>query len=82
MYMQNSNSGVERKILGGLHRLWAFLFGFIYYAAKGSIGWAAISFLTANGLLIGLPLWNRTIIQRHYENQGWKTIERPTNQTQ
>lgn len=75
MRMQNAASGVERKVLGGLHRLWAFLFGFIYYAAKGAWGWAFISFFTANGLFIGLPLWNRSIIQGHYENNGWRVLK-------
>jgi len=75
MRMENVASGVERKILGSFHRLWALLFGFIYYAAKGAWGWAIISFFTANGLFIGLPLWNRTIIQGHYENNGWRIMK-------
>ncbi|ATG49517.1 hypothetical protein [Celeribacter ethanolicus] len=72
--MENSGSGVQRPVLGALHRLWAFLFGFIYYAAKGAWGWAIISFFTANGLFILLPLFNRTIIVRTYENQGWREL--------
>lgn len=72
MRMQHATSGVEREVLGGLHRFWAFLFGPLYYAAKGAWVWAVISFFTANGLFILLPLWNRMIIVRHYENQGWR----------
>ena len=74
MIMENSHSGVKRKVLGGLHRLWAFLFGFIYYGSKGAWGWAFISVITANGLFIIMPLWNRTIIRGHYENTGWREI--------
>lgn len=72
MKMQNASSGVERQVLGGLHRLWAFLLGPFYYAAKGAWGWALISLFTLNGIWIGLPLYNRTIIQGHYENNGWR----------
>lgn len=75
MRMENAASGVERQVLGGLHRLWAFLFGFIYYAAKGAWGWAFISFFTANGLFIIMPLYNRSIIRGHYENNGWRTMK-------
>lgn len=74
MVMERVDTGVRRQVLGPLHRLWAFLFGFIYYAAKGSMGWAVISFFTLNGLFLLLPLWNRTIIQGHYENQGWRVV--------
>lgn len=73
--MQNAHTGVRRQVLGGLHRLWCFLFGSLYYAAKGAWGWAFISFVTANGLFIGLPLWNRSIIKAHYENNGWREID-------
>ncbi|SMO63922.1 hypothetical protein [Paracoccus laeviglucosivorans] len=76
MIMENAHSGVQRKVLGGFHRLWCFLFGFIYYAAKGAYGWAIVSFFTANGLLIGLPLWNRSIVVGHYENNGWRRVDR------
>lgn len=75
MIMKHSTSGVTRQVLGPLHRLWAFLFGFLYYASKGSVGWAAISFFTANGLLIGLPLWNRSIVKNHFENNGWVRVD-------
>ena len=34
-----------------------------------------ISFFTANGLLIIMPLYNRTIIRGHYENSGWRVVE-------
>ena len=75
--MENATSGVVRKVIGPLHRLWAFLFGFIYYASKGAWGWAVVSFFTANGLFVGLPLWNRTIIRCYYENNGWRVVQRP-----
>lgn len=77
MYMENPVTGVRRKVLGGFHRLWAFLFGFLYYAAKGALGWAVISFFTANGLFILLPLYNRTIIRSDYETKGWREVPRP-----
>lgn len=73
--MENSSSGVQRTVLGGLHRLWSLLFGFIYYAFKGMWGWAIISFFTANGLFILMPLWNRTIVTQSYENSGWRIVE-------
>lgn len=72
--MENAVSGVRRPILGRFHRLWCFLFGFIYYASKGAWGWAVISLFTANGLWIGLPLFNRTIIVGHYENKNWRRV--------
>jgi len=73
--MENAASGVTRPVLGPLHRLWSLLFGCIYYAAKGCWGWAFLSFITANGFFIGFPLWNRTIIVRSYENDGWRRVD-------
>lgn len=69
--MRNATSGVERKVLGNFHWLWSFLFGFIYYVSKGSGGMAIVSFFTANGLFIIMPLLNKKIITRHYEDNGW-----------
>lgn len=73
--MENASSGVKRLVLGGVHRLWAFLFGFIYYAVKGCWGWALISFFTANGFFILLPLFNRSIVVGSYENAGWRVVD-------
>lgn len=73
--MENAASGVTRPVLGPLHRLWSLLFGCIYYAAKGCWGWAFLSFISANGFFIGFPLWNRTIIVRSYENDGWRLMD-------
>ena len=74
--MENASTGVRRDVLGNFHRLWALLFGFFYYGAKGCWGWAVLSFLTFNGLFIGFPLWNRTIILRSYENNGWRVVSK------
>ena len=75
MIIEHPMSGTQKAILGPLHRLWSFLFGFIYYAAKGMWGPAVISFLTLNGLLVIFPLWNRTIVKGYYEYAGWRVYE-------
>jgi hypothetical protein len=69
--MENINSGVERKVLGGLHWFWCFLFGWVYYATKGAWGMTFLSLFTLNGLFIIMPICNRSIIRNHYENNGW-----------
>ena len=61
MIVEHPLSGTIKTVLGPFHRLWCLLFGFIYYAAKGMWGWAVFSFITANGIFVILPLWNRTI---------------------
>lgn len=72
MIAEHSGSGAKRAILGPLHWLWCFLFGFIYYAAKGMWGIGVISLFTLNGVLIVLPIMNRGLVRKHYENQGWR----------
>ena len=64
-------NGERRVILGDLHRLWCLLFGPFYYLFKGMWLWTILSVLTLNGLWIGFPLFNRTIVLRHYHNKGW-----------
>ena len=44
MKAEHPTSGVTRDVIGALHRLWCFLFGWIYYAAKGMWGPAVLSF--------------------------------------
>ena len=75
MIVEHPTSGTRKIILGPLHRFWAFIFGFIYYAVKGLWGPAIISFFTLNGLLVIFPLWNRTIVRSHYEKAGWRVYE-------
>ena len=75
MFAEHPASGVKREVIGSFHRLWCLLFGFLYYLSKGAWSWALISFITANGLFIGLPLFNRTIIRSIYENRGWRVYE-------
>ncbi len=72
MMAEHASSGVTRRILGPLHWLWCFLFGCIYYIAKGMWGMAFISFFTLNGLFIIFPIMNKLLVIRHYENLGWK----------
>ena len=72
MIAEHPTSGAKRAILGPLHWLWCFLFGFFYYAAKGMWGPAIISFFTLNGLLLIFPIMNRGLVRKHYENGGWK----------
>ena len=72
MMAEHSTSGVTRRILGPLHWLWCFLFGCLYYVAKGMWGIALISLLTLNGFLVILPIMNKLLVTRHYENLGWK----------
>ena len=75
MIVEHPSSGTHMTVLGPLHRLWAFLFGFIYYAVKGMWGMAILSFVTANGLLVIFPLWNRAIVRGHYERAGWRVYD-------
>lgn len=75
MIVEHPISGTRKVVLGSLHRLWSLLFGFIYYAFKGMWGWAVLSFFTVNGLWVGFPLWNRTIVRGHYEKAGWRILE-------
>ncbi len=35
-------------------------------------GLALISLITLNGLLVILPIMNRGLVRKHYENLGWK----------
>lgn len=72
--MENPATGVRLVVLGPFHRLWAFLFGFLYYAVKGAWGWALVSFFTFNGLFIGLPLFNRSIITGVHLGRGWREV--------
>lgn len=72
MVAEHPTSGVSRDILGPMHRLWCFLFGWLYYACKGMWGPAVLSLLTANGLLLLMPLWNKTIVGGWYERHGWR----------
>lgn len=78
MMAEHATSGVTRQILGPLHWLWCFLFGFIYYAGKGMWGLAVISFFTLNGLSLILPIMNKSLVIKHYENLGWKVGARTT----
>lgn len=70
MIFLNPQNNAKRKVLGPFHRLWCLLFGWLYYAFKGMWGMAFISIITFNGLLIGMPLLNRGIVQRFYEDRG------------
>lgn len=63
--------GQTKTILGNWHRLWCLLFGPLYYLAKGMWLWALLSLLTANGLWVGFPLFNRSIVLRHFHRKGW-----------
>jgi len=76
MIAEHSASGARRAILGPLHWLWCFLFQFIYFACKGMWGIAVVSFFTLNGLFLILPIMNRSLVRKHYENMGWRVIER------
>ena len=57
------------------------MFGPLYYLFKGMWLWAILSLITANGLWIGFPLYNRAIVLRHYHRKGWvqrMTMSAPT----
>jgi len=64
-------NGETKVILGNWHRLWCLLFGPLYYLFKGMWLWAILSFFTLNGLWIGFPLYNRSIVLRHFHRKGW-----------
>jgi len=45
--------------------------------------WSILSLITANGLWIGFPLYNRAIVTRHFHKKGWMqndALEAPTNE--
>ena len=65
-------NGQQKVILGNWHRLWCLLFGPGYYLFKGMFVWSILSFITANGLWIGFPLYNRAIVLRHFHRNGWE----------
>jgi hypothetical protein len=64
-------NGQRKVILGNWHRLWCLLFGPLYYLFKGMFLWSILSLITANGLWIGFPLYNRVIVLRHFHKKGW-----------
>ena len=72
MIAEQPTTEATRTILGPLHWLWCLLFGFVYYAAKGMWGMAVISLFTFNGLIVILPIMNKGLVRKHYENLGWK----------
>lgn len=75
MIAERHETDAKRVILGPLHWLWCFLFGFIYFACKGMWGMAIVSLFTFNGLLIIMPIMNRSLVRKHYENMGWRVTE-------
>ena len=72
MIAEHSTTGAVRTILGPFHWLWCLMFGCFYYACKGMWGMAVVSLFTLNGLLIIMPIMNRSLVRKHYENMGWK----------
>lgn len=66
-----SFNGESKVILGNWHRVWCLIFGPLYYLFKGMWLWALLSLLTANGLWLGFPLYNRSIVLRHFHRKGW-----------
>ena len=72
MIAEHATSEAKRAIIGPLHWLWCFLFGFLCYAVKGMWGTAFISLIAFNGLLLILLILNKGLVRKHYEDQGWK----------
>ncbi len=73
-------NGEKKVILGSRHRLWCFLFGPFHYLFKGMFLWAILSLITANGLWIGFPFFNRAIVLRHFHRKGWvQPMSKPTH---
>ena len=33
---------------------------------------AVVNFFTLNGLFLIMPIMNRSLVRKHYENMGWK----------
>ena len=55
----------------------------LYYLFKGMFLWSILSLITANGLWIGFPLYNRAIVLSHFHKKGWvqnDAVETPTNE--
>lgn len=69
-----SFNGDEKIVMGEWSWLWCFCFGPLYYIVKGMWLTALMSFLTFNGLFIGFPIWNRSLILRHCYFWGWKLV--------
>ena len=38
-------------------------------------GIAIVSFFTLNGLFLVLPIMNRSLVRKHYENMGWRVAD-------
>ena len=72
MIAEHPISGTVRTILGPFHWLWCFLFGFLYYLGIGMWGMALVSLFTINGLLIIMPIMNRSFVRSYYEDRGWR----------
>ena len=65
-------SEAVRTIIGPFSWLWCFLFGPFYFAVKGMWGTALINLVTLNGQIVIMPIMNRLLVRKHYENMGWK----------
>ena len=72
MIAEHPTSEAVRTIIGPFSWLWCLLFGPFYFAVKGMWGRAVISLCTLNGLLVIMPIMNRSLVRKHYENMGWK----------
>ena len=80
IYAKWNFNGEVKKILGEWSWLWCFLFGPIYYICKGMWLVAILSLITANGLWIGFPIFNRSIVMRHFHWWGWVQTGQDDNQ--
>jgi hypothetical protein len=74
---ENPANGYQAKFTK-LSYLWSFLFGWMYFAFKGSFFWAFItfilSFLTIGLSWIIVPFFTRPILDNIYGKKGWVKI--------
>jgi len=58
--------------------LWSFLFGWMYFAYKGSFSWAVISLVMA--IFTGgiswfiMPIFTKQIVDKIYMQKGWVKV--------
>ena len=62
MLAERTTSEVTGQIPRPSRGLWSFLFGAIYYAAKGMRGSSVLSSFTLNGLFMILPIMNKSLV--------------------
>ena len=77
MHFRNPANGYEETL--NVPFLWALLFGFLYFAAKGVWTHAVVSFLlafiTCGFSWLIYPFFARKVVRANYLRKGWVLVE-------